>query len=104
MTKAFAANREIIPIARFFLPAILAAKQADIRSEWTFAMLRIFEEMRLHAATHDGQWPEPLAPGYSSDCHDAFSAVIDRSTASSKSSTTSGFESATDAPAERARS
>ena len=58
MQAAFAASREIIPIARFFLPAILAAKQAEIRSEWTFAMLRIFEAMRLYAATHDGQWPE----------------------------------------------
>jgi hypothetical protein len=61
MMKAFAANREIIPIARFFLPAILAAKHAEIRCEWTFAMLRIFEAMRLYAAAHDGQWPDRLS-------------------------------------------
>lgn len=61
MRKAFAANREIIPIARFFLPAIMAAKHAEIRNEWTFAMLRIFEAMRLYAATHDGQWPERVS-------------------------------------------
>jgi hypothetical protein len=60
MTKAFAANREIIPIARLLLPASLAAKHAETRCEWTIAMLRICEALRLYAANHDGQWPDRL--------------------------------------------
>jgi hypothetical protein len=29
--------------------------------EWTMAMLRVFEAMRLYAATHKGQWPDRLS-------------------------------------------
>jgi hypothetical protein len=61
LRKAFDANREIIAVARLLLPASMAAKQAETRSEWTLAMLRIFEAMRLYAAEHDGQWPDRLS-------------------------------------------
>lgn len=60
-SRSLAANREIIPIARLLLPAIMAAKNAETRNEWNLAMLRIFEAMRLYAATHDGQWPDRLS-------------------------------------------
>jgi hypothetical protein len=59
--EALAASREIIPIARFFLPAVQAAKEAETRTEWNLAVLRIFEAMRLYAANHDGRWPERLS-------------------------------------------
>jgi hypothetical protein len=53
--------REIIPVASLLLPAIAAAKMAETRGEWTVAMLRVFEAMRLYGATHDGQWPDRLS-------------------------------------------
>jgi hypothetical protein len=61
MHQLLSENREIIPIARLLLPAIGAAKHAEIRGEWQIAMLRIFEAMRLYAATHDGRWPDRLS-------------------------------------------
>ncbi len=55
------AKREIIPFARLLLPAISSAKGAETRCQWNIAMLRIFEAMRLYAATHDGRWPDRLS-------------------------------------------
>ena len=61
MVEAFAANREIIPLASLLLPASTSAKNAETRCQWNLAMLRIFEAMRLYAANHDGRWPERLS-------------------------------------------
>ena len=54
-------KREIIPVASFLLPASLAAKEAETRSEWTITVLRVCEAMRLYAANHDGRWPDSLS-------------------------------------------
>ena len=34
---------------------------AETRCEWTVATLRVFEALRLYAASHDGQWPDRLS-------------------------------------------
>lgn len=54
-------HREVVPVARLLLPAIANVKLAEARSERTFAMLRIVEALRLHAAAHDGRLPQKLA-------------------------------------------
>ena len=54
-------GKEIIPVASLLLPASRWAKEAETRCEWTVAVLRIFEAMRLYAAAHDGQWPDRLS-------------------------------------------
>ena len=59
LSKAFAPRR-LSPIAPCCFPASLAAKEAETRCEWTVAMMRIFEAMRLYAAAHDGHWPDRL--------------------------------------------
>jgi hypothetical protein len=61
LTKANLAKCEIIPLASVLLPAVMAAKGAETRLQWTLAMLRVFEAMRLYAAAHDGRWPERLS-------------------------------------------
>jgi hypothetical protein len=58
--EAYRQKREIIPIATLLAPSITVAKMASTRTEWTVALLRIFEAMRLYAATHNGQWPDRL--------------------------------------------
>ncbi len=56
------ARHEIIPMASLLLLAVMSpAKEAETRCEWTVAMLRICEAMRLYAATHDGRWPDRLS-------------------------------------------
>jgi hypothetical protein len=56
------AAREIIPLASLLMPAVMAAKNAETEYQWRYvAILRIFEAMRLYAATHDGQWPDDLS-------------------------------------------
>jgi hypothetical protein len=37
-----------------------AAKEAETRCQWKIAVLRICEALRLHAAAHEGRWPEHL--------------------------------------------
>jgi hypothetical protein len=59
--EAARAKREIIPVASLLLPSSAAAKMVETRCEWTVAMLRIFEAMRLYAASHDGRWPDRLS-------------------------------------------
>lgn len=54
-------HSEIIPIASLLLPAIGAAKQAEGRMPWSVAHLRIFEALRIYAASHDGKLPERLS-------------------------------------------
>jgi len=56
-----AENREIAPLASILLPAVEAFKRAEVRLQWDFAMLRIFEALRLYAASHNGQWPDQLS-------------------------------------------
>jgi hypothetical protein len=53
--------KEIIPVAALLLPASRWAKEAETRCEWTVAVLRILEAMRLYAANHEGQWPDSLS-------------------------------------------
>ncbi len=47
------ARREIIPLAGILLPALNAANTARARNERTFAVLRIFEALRIHGAGHN---------------------------------------------------
>ncbi|MCE5268602.1 MAG: hypothetical protein LLG00_12020 [Planctomycetaceae bacterium] len=54
-------SAEVIPLVRSFLPAAVAAKNAETRGEWNVAMLRVFEAMRLYAASHGGRWPDQLS-------------------------------------------
>lgn len=61
MKEVVVAKREIIPLASLFLPASRAAKNAETRCDWNLARLRIFEAMRLYAATHEGRWPDKLS-------------------------------------------
>ncbi len=61
LRQALAAEREIIPLASLLLPASTAAKEAETRSQWVMAALRIFEAMRLYAADHGGRWPDRLS-------------------------------------------
>jgi hypothetical protein len=56
---AAAAEDGIFPTVLFCV-AVRPAKEAETRCQWTIAVLRIFEAMRLYAASHDGQWPEHL--------------------------------------------
>ncbi len=56
-----AMQREILPFTATFLPAAIAAKRAETRQQWKLNMLRIFEAMRLYAASHDGRWPDQLS-------------------------------------------
>jgi hypothetical protein len=52
--------REIVPFASMLLPAVGAAKHAEVRTEWTVARLQLCEALRLYAAAHDGKLPERL--------------------------------------------
>ncbi len=61
LREALASQREAIPLASFLLPASTAAKEAETRSQWVMAALRIFEAMRLYAANHGGRWPDRLS-------------------------------------------
>lgn len=54
------ADREVIPLAQLFLPAVESVAQAQPRGERTIAMLRTIEAIRLYAAAHDGRLPEQL--------------------------------------------
>ncbi len=53
--------REIIPITENSLRAIDSCRGALARNERQFAVLRVFEALRIHAASHDGKLPEHLA-------------------------------------------
>ncbi|MEN6405936.1 MAG: hypothetical protein ABFC77_05635 [Thermoguttaceae bacterium] len=43
------------------ISAVAAAKEAEVRGQWTLARLRVLEALRLYAATHDGRWPDRLS-------------------------------------------
>lgn len=53
-------NREIIPIAMAWLPALRAARSAEVRCARDLAALRVIEALRMHAARNEGRWPRSL--------------------------------------------
>jgi hypothetical protein len=50
-------EREIIPLVSWLMPAMQAARSAQVRLEREVAALRIIEALRMYAAGHDGQFP-----------------------------------------------
>jgi hypothetical protein len=52
---------EAIPVASMLLPALSSAKQAETRTQWVIARLRIIEALRINAAAHGGKLPEQLS-------------------------------------------
>lgn len=54
-------DREFIPIASLLLPAVSAARSADIRQQRDFAALRVIEALRMHAAENDSELPKRLS-------------------------------------------
>jgi hypothetical protein len=53
-------HREVLPIVSLLLPAMQAARNAQVRLEREVASLRVIEALRMHAAQHDGQLPNSL--------------------------------------------
>jgi hypothetical protein len=53
-------EREVIPIVSLLLPAMQAARQAQVRSEREIASLRVIEALRMYAADHAGKLPLSL--------------------------------------------
>jgi hypothetical protein len=53
-------DREIMPIVSLLLPAVNAARGAQVRLEREIAALRVIEALRMHAAAHNGQLPGSL--------------------------------------------
>ncbi|QDT67727.1 hypothetical protein MalM25_06290 [Planctomycetes bacterium MalM25] len=53
-------NREIVPIADLLLPAIQAARSAEVRIARDVAALRVIEALRMHAARNNDRWPRSL--------------------------------------------
>ncbi len=60
ITESVREGREILPLAAIFLPAMSAARRADIRCDRQIAALRVIEALRLYAAGHDGKLPRDL--------------------------------------------
>ena len=54
-------GEEIMPIGSILLPAVSAAKNAEIRTEREIVILRVFEAIRLYGAAHDGKLPDRLS-------------------------------------------
>lgn len=54
------AEREVLPIASLLLPAMQAARTAQVRLDRDIAALRVIEALRMFAAEHDGRLPERL--------------------------------------------
>jgi hypothetical protein len=53
-------NREVLGIATFVLPAMQAAREAQVRLDRDLAALRVIEALRMYAASHNGNLPESL--------------------------------------------
>jgi hypothetical protein len=53
-------DREVIPMMTILLPAVQAARQAQVRLDRELAALRVIEALRMYAAGHDGKLPERL--------------------------------------------
>ncbi len=54
-------NREVLPVASMLLPAINAARSAEVRLARDVAALRVIEALRMYAAGHDGKLPASLS-------------------------------------------
>jgi hypothetical protein len=54
------ADREVIPMVSLLLPAMEAARNAQVRLEREIASLRVIEAMRIYAAANSGQLPRSL--------------------------------------------
>lgn len=54
-------HREIIPIALPLLPAIDAARNAQVRLQRDVAAMQVIEALRMHAAENDDRLPESLS-------------------------------------------
>ena len=53
-------DREIIPMVSLLLPAMQAARQAQVRLEREIASLRVIEALRMYAAENNGKLPQSL--------------------------------------------
>jgi hypothetical protein len=54
------ANRELVPMVSLMMPAMQAARSADIRLQRELASLRVIEALRMYAASHEGKLPPSL--------------------------------------------
>jgi hypothetical protein len=54
------AAREVLPVAPLLLPALGAARTAQVRLEREVAALRVVEALRMFAASHQGSLPKSL--------------------------------------------
>lgn len=52
---------EVVPVARSAMGALQATRTAVVRNDRNFAVLRVIEALRLHAAENEGKLPEKLA-------------------------------------------
>jgi hypothetical protein len=55
------ANRELLPMVSLLMPAMQAARGAQVRSERDIAAMRVIEALRMHAAENAGNLPATLA-------------------------------------------
>ncbi|MEX2091810.1 MAG: hypothetical protein WD971_03985, partial [Pirellulales bacterium] len=55
-----AADREIMPIVSLLMPAMHAARSAEIRLERDLAAMQVIEALRMYAASHAGGLPAQL--------------------------------------------
>jgi hypothetical protein len=53
-------DREVLPIVSMLLPAIHAARGAQVRLERDVAALKVIEALRMYAASHAGGLPATL--------------------------------------------
>jgi hypothetical protein len=53
-------DREVLPIVSLLLPAVQAARTAQVRLERDVAALQVIEALRIHAAANDGKLPNSL--------------------------------------------
>jgi hypothetical protein len=53
-------NRELVPMVSLMMPALQAARSADVRLQRDLAALRVIEALRMYASEHDGKLPASL--------------------------------------------
>ncbi len=58
--EAIRNSDDALPLAKTLLGSVVEIKTTEANTEWNFAVLRIFEALRLYAAAHDGRWPDKL--------------------------------------------
>jgi hypothetical protein len=59
--QAKAEGRELVPLASTLEPVMEATRSAVVKDDRRFAILRLIEALRLHAASHDGKLPDKLS-------------------------------------------